>query len=125
MHGQKFLFPVSVVLPDDMPAVAFINGGGGLHDRFQGRTCFGSADDICLVLDGNLGIRYNEGRKNCMGFTTAFTSDTADTEFQFTGRSFKKAFIITMDMKTAGAPAGTCKLVKLKICDKIIIKIWS
>lgn len=60
-----------------------------------------------------------------MCFTTAFTSDTADTEFQFTGRGFEKAFIITMDMQAAGMSAGTGELVKLQNSDKIIIKIWS
>lgn len=125
LPGQKFLFPESAVLPDDMPAVAFVNEGIGLHNRFQGRICFRSTDDIGLVLDGNLGIRHNERRKNCMCFTTAFTSDTADTEFQFTGRGFEKAFIITMNMQTAGMPTGTGELVKLQISDKIIIKIWS
>lgn len=60
-----------------------------------------------------------------MCFTTASTSDTADTEFQFTGRGFEKAFIITMDMKTAGMPTGTGELVKLQTSDKIIIKSLS
>lgn len=125
LPGQKFLFPKSAVLPDDMAAVAFVNGGIGLHNRFRGRICFRSTDDICLVPDGNLGIRHNGRRKNCMCFTTASTSDTADTEFQFTGRGFEKAFIITMDMKTAGMPAGTGELVKLQTSDKIIIKNLS
>ena len=81
-------------------------------------------NDICLGLNGNLGIRYNGGRKKRMGLTAAFTSDTADAEFEFTSRSFETAFIVTMDMQTAGTPAGTCELMKLQICDKIIIKIW-
>ena len=60
-----------------------------------------------------------------VGFHCTFTSDTADTELQFTGRGFEKTFIITMDMQTAGMSAGTGELVKLQIGDKIIIKNYK
>ena len=54
----------------------------------------------------------------------AFTFDTADTERKFAFFSFYKTLVITVDGKTSGVPARAGKLVKLKICNEIVIKIW-
>ena len=59
-----------------------------------------------------------------MGMSTAFTFDTADAEEKPAGRSFDMTMIITMNRQAARVTAGAGKLVKLKVINHFIIKIW-
>ena len=57
--------------------------------------------------------------------STGFTTDPADAEAKFASRNLDVTVIITMNGHATGLTAGAFEPVELKICDYIIIKIWS
>jgi len=57
--------------------------------------------------------------------STGLTTDPADAKAKFAIRYFDVTVIITMNGQAAGLTAGASEPVELKLCDYIIIKIWS
>ena len=57
--------------------------------------------------------------------STGFATDPADTEAKFAIRYLDVTVIITMNGQASCLTAGASESMELKICDYIIIKIWS
>lgn len=55
-------------LPDDVFDIVFVNQVISFHDRDREIPVFGTEKDSLLILKGYLGIRNQEGWKECMGF---------------------------------------------------------
>lgn len=112
------------VITDDRPDIVLINGGRAVH-----KVCkvvlilLITLDDIGLIVQGNLGVRDNEGGQECMSFTADTTADAADTDRDREMEDFKGANVISMDREAGRVPTGTFELEELKIRDKVIIKI--
>jgi len=106
-------------LAQDIADAAFVNQRAALHDRFPL-----SCDDAGLVGKGDLGIRDDGGREECMGMPTLAAGHPADTEG--TGKTAlpDRAVIVTVDCEACTVPAArTGQLMKLEGMDDIIIKI--
>ena len=57
--------------------------------------------------------------------STGFTANSADAETEFATRHLDVAVIITMDGQASSLTAGAPEPVEWKICNDIVIKIWS
>lgn len=122
--GNKTLFPVPAIVSYDMSDGAFIDGIIASQKTCSRRIRLVSCNDLGMILQRKLGVGNHGGKKQSVGLAAGFTDDATDTDAKLTFRYFDKTVVVPMNGQTAGMSAGASKLVKLKICNKRIIKSW-
>jgi len=79
--------------------------------------------DSLLVLKGYLGIRNQEGGKECMGCLALPAPYPLDAKEQEAGRKLHRSGIMTMADQTSLFSAGAFHHVDLEVIDHLVIKI--
>ena len=78
-----------------------------------------------MIRKSYLGIRNHGRQKNSVSMPTTGADNTADAKTEFARRGFDETVVIAVNRQTGSMSAGTGKLVKRKVQNTIIIKIWS
>lgn len=122
--GNKALFPVPAIVSNDIPDSALIDGIIAFQKTCSRHVRFISCNDLNMILQRKLGVRNHGGKEQGVGLTAGFTGYPTDAEAKFTFGGFDKTLVVAMDRQTTGMSTSALKLVKLKICNKRIIKSW-